>query len=225
MSESRGEPLVRASSLRIGYGSRVVAECPDFEIFAGDYLCIAGPNGSGKSTLVKTMAGLAAAVGGELSLAPGLASGGIGYVPQSGPSRHDFPASVREVVMSGCQAARGWRPFYLSEERRRAARAMVRLGVASLAKRCYRELSGGQRRRVLLARAICAEPRLLLLDEPAGGLDHEGADALYEALGEANARGVAVVMVTHDLETASVCATRILRLGAEPSFERGPRGA
>lgn len=212
--------LVESRDLRLGYGSNAMCPCPDFTVGAGDYLSIVGPNGTGKTTLLKCIAGLLKPRGGTLTLAPGLADGGIGYLPQQGPLQRDFPASVREVVQSGCQALRGLRPFYTRAERRRAADAMERLGVAELAKRCYYELSGGQRQRVLLARAICGECRLLLLDEPTTGLDPEATEDFYRLLHSINFGGVAVVMVSHDLDGALQDATHILTLGAHASFER-----
>ena len=215
--------LVECRDLRLGYGSVAVPPCPDFTVGAGDYLCIVGQNGSGKTTLLKATAGLVKPISGTLALAPGLASGGIGYVPQQGPLQRDFPASVSEVVQSGCQAKRGWRPFYTREDRRRAYAAMERLGIASLAKRCYRELSGGQRQRVLLARALCGDCRLLLLDEPTTGLDPDATTDLYTLLREVNSSGIAVAMVTHDHSAALAAASHILTLGVDASFRRNER--
>ena len=212
--------LVECRDLRLGYGSSAMYPCPDFTVGVGDYVSVVGPNGAGKTTLLKCIAGLLKPLGGTLALAPGLASGGIGYLPQQGPIQRDFPASVREVVQSGCQALRGLRPFYTRAERRRAAEAMERLGVDALATRCYRELSGGQRQRVLLARAICGECRLLLLDEPTTGLDPEATAEFYRLLHGVNSGGVAVIMVSHDLDGALQDATHILTLGANASFER-----
>jgi len=214
--------LVECRGLRFGYGGRAMSPCPDFAVGAGDYVAVVGPNGTGKTTLLKCVAGLLKPLAGTVSLAPGLAHGGIGYLPQQPPMQRDFPASVREVVESGCQALRGLRPFYSRAERSRAEAAMVRLGIADLARRCCRELSGGQRQRVLLARAVCGNCRLLLLDEPATGLDPEATAELYRTLCEINSGGVAVVMVTHDLEVAQLGASHVLTLGARASFRRNP---
>ncbi len=211
--------LVEGRGLRLGYGARQTPPCPDFTVGAGDFVSIVGPNGAGKTTLLKCVAGLLKPLAGTLTLAPGLAEGGIGYLPQQTPMQRDFPASVREVVQSGCQALRGLRPFYTAAEKRRAAEAMERLGVASLSGRCYRELSGGQRQRVLLARAICGECRLLLLDEPTTGLDPEATAEFYATLRDIHSGGVAVLMVSHDLDGAYRSATHILTLGAKASFE------
>ena len=212
--------LVECRNLRLGYGSNALPPCPDFTVGAGNCLVIVGPNGTGKTTLLKCIAGLLKPLSGTLARAPGLASGGIGYLPQQGPLQRDFPASVREVVQSGCQALRGLRPFYTRAEKRRAAEAMERLGISALAKRCYRELSGGQRQRVLLARAVCGECRMLLLDEPTTGLDPAATEEFYRTLQEINVGGVAVAMVSHDLDGALRNATHVLTLGKTASFER-----
>ncbi len=212
--------LVECRDLRLGYGSNAMPPCPDFTVGAGNYLCIVGANGSGKTTLLKAIAGLIKPLSGTLALAADLVSGGIGYVPQQGPLQRDFPASVREVVQSGCQAMRGWRPFYSYAERRRAKDAMERLGIAELARRCYRELSGGQRQRVLLARALCGDCRLLLLDEPTTGLDRDATADFYRLLREINAGGMTIAMVTHDHSAALTSATHVLTLGPDASFRR-----
>ena len=201
--------LVECRDLRLGYGSHAMPPCPDFTVEAGDYLCIVGPNGSGKSTLLKAVAGLVKPLSGTLSLAPGLSGGRIGYVPQQGPLQRDFPASVREVVQSGCQSTRGWRPFYSRGEKLRARDAMERLGIAPLAGRCYRELSGGQRQRALLARAMCGGCHLLLMDWSIGM--------------PSNAEMMTVAMVTHDRSGALESATHMLTLGPDASFERSAR--
>lgn len=170
MNADGANVLVECRGLRIGYGGRAMSPCPDFTVGAGDCVAVVGPNGTGKTTLLKCVAGLLKPLAGTIVWSPGLARGGIGYLPQQAPLQRDFPASVREVVESGCQALRGLRPFYSRAERRRADAAMARLGVADLARRCYRELSGGQRQRVLLARAVCGDCRLLLLDEPVSAM-------------------------------------------------------
>ncbi len=215
--------LIDCRGLRLGYGSRLVASCPDFTVGAGDFLAVVGPNGSGKTTLLKTVAGLIRPLYGSLGISEELANGGIGYLPQQKDVQRDFPASVREVVQSGCQALRGWRPFYTRDERKMAKDALVRFEISSLRHRSYRELSGGQRQRVLLARALCAPRKLLLLDEPTTGLDPDAQTDLHRLLGEINSEGLAVMMVTHDLSPALRLATHILTLGDHASYERNVR--
>jgi len=144
-------------NLAVGYDGKVVARDVSFRVDAGDYLCILGENGAGKSTLMKTILGLQPPLGGEIETGDGLRQNEIGYLPQQTAAQKDFPASVREVILSGCQGRCGKRPFYSAEEKRIAEDAMARMHVDNLAHRCYRELSGGQQQRVLLARALCAE--------------------------------------------------------------------
>lgn len=222
----QSEAIAIARDLKVGYPEGHVAACPDFSLSPGDFLCVCGENGCGKTALLKTVAGLLPPVAGELSLRPRRAKGGssaglsIGYLPQLGPVHKDFPASVIEVVRSGCQAMRGLRPFYTFAERRRAQRMLERLGMADLASRAYRELSGGQRQRVLIARALVAPRDLLLFDEPTNALDAASSVDLMRLLREINGKGVAVMMVTHDPAAASA-ATAILRLGANAAFAKG----
>ena len=199
-------------NLSVGYESHAVAEGLDFAVGAGDYLCIVGENGSGKSTLMKTLLRLQEPLGGQILFGDGLKQNEIGYLPQKTAVQRDFPASVREIVLSGCQGRCGLRPFYNREEKRLAQEAMERMGIAPLADRCFRELSGGQQQRVLLARALCATRKLLLLDEPVAGLDPKATAELYELIASLNREGVAILMVSHDLAAVDY-ASHILHIG------------
>ena len=210
--------LIECHGLRIGYGTTTDVACPDFSVASEDFLCVMGPNGSGKSTLLKTIAGLIAPRAGAMSVDDGLHDGGIGYLPQRSPLQDDFPATVCEVVRTGCQALRGMRPFYLRSEKKLAERALIRFGLKDLARRPYRSLSGGQRQRVLLARALCVPRRLLLLDEPTAGLDQDAVASLYDCIMSLKASGPAIVMVTHELAAARRFASHILRLGDGAEF-------
>ncbi len=164
----------------LGYEGKAVVRHLDFEVNQGDYLCIVGENGSGKSTLIKALLRLKKPMSGEICMGDGLEADGIGYLPQQTAVQRDFPASVREIVLSGCLGRTGFRPFYGKKEKETARLQMERLGIAQLAGRCYRELSGGQQQRVLLARALCATGSMLLLDEPAAGLDQIGRASCRE---------------------------------------------
>ena len=155
----------------LGYDGSVVADKLDFTISSGDYLCILGENGSGKSTLIKAILGLKPQISGEIEWCGDVKKNEIGYLPQQTVVQRDFPASVREIVRSGCIGKCGLRPFYTRKEKELAEDTIKQLGIEQLAKRCYRELSGGQQQRVLLARALCATRKMLLLDEPVTGLD------------------------------------------------------
>ena len=203
----------------LGYEGREIVGNLTFSVNAGDYLCIVGENGSGKSTLMKTILGLRAPMRGEIRVGDGLKRNEIGYLPQQTAVQRDFPASVREIVLSGCQSRAGLRPFYNRAEKQLAAENMEKLGIAALSGRCYRDLSGGQQQRVLLARALCATRKLLLLDEPVSGLDPKVTAELYRIIADLNANdGITVIMISHDISAALRYATHILHIGDEIFF-------
>ena len=212
--------LIDCQGLRMGYAAATDIPCPDFSVAPEDFLCVVGPNGSGKSTLIKTLAGLMPPRMGTLTVAEGLHGGGIGYLPQRSPLQDDFPATVREVVRTGCQSLRGLRPFYTRAEKNLAERALVRFGLKDLARRPYRALSGGQRQRVLLARALCVPRRLLLLDEPTTGLDQTAVASFYASLRSLRETGLAIVMATHELAAARPLASHVLRLGGHAAYSK-----
>lgn len=206
--------LFSCKDLTLGYDGRAVAENLNFEAEKGDYLCIIGENGTGKSTLIKTLLDLNKPLSGEIKREASFSPRRIGYMPQKTPMQKDFPASVREVVLSGCLGGKGFWSFYTKADRKKAAEVMERLDISGLADRCIRELSGGQQQRVFLARAMCAAKDVLLVDEPCAGLDAGGSAELYALLDELHrADGMTVLMVTHDLEAAGVYADKILKLG------------
>ena len=147
--------LIQCKNVSLAYDGTVVAEQLDFSVQRGEYLCIVGENGSGKSTLVKGLLGLMRPLTGEIEYGDGLTQRDIGYVPQQTNVQKDFPASVREVVLSGTIGRFGHSLFYTAEQKSAAYRAMDRLGIRELEKCCYRELSGGQQQRVRLASFFC----------------------------------------------------------------------
>lgn len=205
--------------LTLGYSGQIVVSDLNFTVEKGDYLCIVGENGSGKSTLLKTLLHLQKPLEGELLTDDGLGPGEVGYLPQQKASQQDFPATVQEIVISGCQNRCGWRPFYNKAEKQRAKDAMERMLIAPLAEHSYRELSGGQQQRVLLARALCATRQMLILDEPATGLDPEVTGELYKLIQELNEKdGITVIMVSHDIKAALAYATHILHIGPKIFF-------
>ena len=206
-------------NLTVGYDGRTVLQGLNFEVNPGDYLCIVGENGSGKSTLMKTILGLQAPIGGRILTGDGLRKNEIGYLPQQTQAQKDFPASVREIVLSGCQGRCGSRPFYSKEEKRLAEENIGKMGIGSLTKRCYRELSGGQRQRVLLARALCATRKMLLLDEPVSGLDPRVTAEMYGLIETLNREeGITVMMISHDISAALKYASHILHIGDSVFF-------
>ncbi len=213
------EILLKCEHVDFGYENYDVVKDVSLEIVPGDYLCIVGANGSGKSTLMKGLLGLLKPTGGTITLADELRKSGIGYLPQQTPAQKDFPATVEEVVISGCLGMRGKRPFYSPNERKVAAANMEKLGIADLRKSCYRDLSGGQKQRVLIARALCATDKLLILDEPITGLDPSTTQDFYRLLRHLNRDDhVAVLMVTHDIQNIVSQAKKILHLKQTVQF-------
>ena len=207
--------LLTCRDLSLGYEGKPILEHISFEVKQGDYLCIVGENGSGKTTLMKTILGLIHPLKGQVLTGDGLRQSEIGYLPQQTLVQRDFPASVKEIVLSGCQGRQGMRPFYSGADKELAWKNIDRMEIRHLAKRCYRELSGGQQQRVLLARALCATKKLLLLDEPVAGLDPKVTAEMYQLISDLNRKdGITVVMISHDLEAALRCATHILHIGA-----------
>ena len=211
--------LLACRDVSLGYEGQNVLTHLNLSIRAGDYLCVVGDNGSGKSTLLRGLLGLLAPQSGEIWRAPELRRGAIGYLPQQTRAQRDFPASVWEVVLSGCLSQRGSRFFYSAAQKSSALMNMGTLGILELKDESYRNLSGGQQQRVLLARALCAAGRLLILDEPITGLDPAAAQDLYKTLSYLNEKeGMAVVMVTHDLRPALRQARTVLHIGRSGLF-------
>lgn len=212
-----GEQII-CRNAALGYEDGIVTENLNFTVNSGDYLCILGENGSGKSTLIKALLGLKPQVSGEIKWCDGFSARDIGYLPQQTPVQRDFPASVREIVLSGCLSKKGFHPFYNSVEKKLADDTIKQLGIESLANRCYRELSGGQQQRVLLARALCATSKMLLLDEPVTGLDPLAQTELYELIAKLNNQKISIIMVSHDISAALKYATHILHISKTQLF-------
>ena len=213
------EPQIICQDLKLGVGANILVEHLSFTIKKGDYLCIVGENGAGKSTLLRAILGLLKPLSGSIILGDGLQRREIGYLPQQTFVQRDFPASVREVVLSGCQGRCGLRPFYNREEKQIAEKAMEQMEIAGLAKTCYRDLSGGQQQRVLLARALCASDKLLVLDEPVSGLDPKMAETMYRLVARINREmGITIIMISHDVREAIPYATHILHMDQDYFF-------
>ena len=200
---------ITCKDLAVGYSPYIVAKEINFEINKGDYICVVGENGAGKSTLMKTILHLQSACEGSITLGDGLTPREIGYLPQQTLVQRDFPATVREIVLSGT-ITKGFGFFYSKEQKQTAEAMMEQLHISDLASQSYRQLSGGQQQRVLLARALCATDKLLVLDEPISGLDPSATDELYQLISELNANGTSILMVTHDLNALQ-----------DPSFHHG----
>ncbi|MCR5063484.1 MAG: ABC transporter ATP-binding protein [Treponema sp.] len=209
---------ISAENLTLGYDSKIILQNLNFYIEEGDYLCIIGENGSGKTTLMKTLLGLLKPIDGKIKFLNGIEKNQIGYLPQQTDVQKDFPASVREIVISGFQSKMNGRPFYTKKEKAEALKNMQLLGIEALARRSYKELSGGQQQRVLLARALCATNKMILLDEPVTGLDPAATNEMYTLIKELNNQGITIIMITHDTNCALKYANKILEIGSKLFF-------
>ncbi len=205
--------FITVTDLSLGYDSQIIVKDLNFSVERGDYLCIVGENGSGKTTLMKTLLHLMEPAGGQIRTGDGLAANEIGYLPQQTLVQRDFPASVAEIVLSGCLGRGGFHPFYKKEDKKLAFENMERMQIADLADRCYRTLSGGQQQRVLLARALCATRKVLILDEPVAGLDPMVTARMYDLISRLNKEGITIIMISHDISAALRYASHILHIG------------
>lgn len=211
--------LISCKSVSASYDGMNVLNNLSFSVCEGDYLCIVGENGSGKSTLIKCLLGIKNVDSGEIIMGDGLKQTDIGYLPQQTVLQKGFPATVSEVVMSGCLNSRGYYPFFTSKEKKRAFESMEKLGISDLKSRSYRELSGGQQQRVLLARALCSAKKLILLDEPVTALDPAASAEFYSVISEINRKyNIAVIMVSHDIQNSVGNALHILHLSKNKYF-------
>ena len=201
-----------------GYEGIPLTKHINFKVEKGDYLCIVGENGAGKSTLMKTLLRLQPVIKGEITYSDELGKNEIGYLPQQTLIQRDFPASVWEIVLSGNLAKTGLRPFYNSEEKKRAKDCLQKLDAWDLRKQTFRNLSGGQQQRVLLARALAATSKIILLDEPVSGLDAKVTEEMYSLVEKLNKDGITIIMISHDIKTAVKYASHILHLGHKQLF-------
>ena len=209
---------ISVRDVTISYEKKPVVSHVSFEVESGDYLCVVGENGAGKTTLLKGMLGLIPVKSGSIDFGEGIKPNQIGYLPQQTQIQKDFPASVYEVVLSGCLNRIGLKPFFPAGEKRRAMEKMRELGIEKMKYQSYKMLSGGQQQRVLLARALCAADRVILLDEPFSGLDPLVTAGLYQIIKDLNQNGVTIIMITHDVKAAVENAGKILHLGTSAAF-------
>lgn len=211
-------PLIECKNLNLSYEGLTVIENINFALNNGDYLCIVGENGSGKSTLIKTLLGLHKASSGDVIFNE-IHPNEIGYLPQQSLNKGSFPASVYEVTLSGRLNKKKLHPFYTKADKEAADKNLKMLDVFHLKNRCFGELSGGQQQRVLLARALCATSKLILLDEPVASLDPIATNEFYSVIEHLNkAHNLSVIMVSHDISAAINNASHILHLSRDNSF-------
>lgn len=210
---------IECKNLIIGYEGKAIRDSLNFCVNKGDYLCIVGENGSGKSTLMKTLLSLQKPISGDIIFGDGVSKHEIGYLPQQATVKRDFPATNYEIVLSGCVSRLGNKPFYSREEKEIAINSMQKMNIYNYKDRCFKELSGGQQQRVLLARALCATRKILLLDEPVSGLDPIVTHEMYELIKELNEKdNITIIMISHDMNDAIKYASHILHIGSKIFF-------
>lgn len=209
--------MIKLENLTIGYDNQIILKDVNLSINEGEYVCILGANGSGKSTLLKTVLGLIKPLTGKIIIDKKTS---IGYVPQAKMLQQDFPATVNEIVMSGCLKKMKWRPFYTKKERDLANKNMKLLQISSLKNKSFSELSGGQQQRALIARALCATNKVLFLDEPFTALDGYGALKLYGILKKLNRdEHVTIVVISHDVDTILRYANHVIHVDETIVFD------
>lgn len=205
--------LISIHKLRLGFGKNIAVSNSDFEISSGDFVCIVGANGSGKTTLIKAILGLVSPISGTIKFGDGLFLKEIGYLPQELNLEQNFPALVSEVVLSGCLSKMRHRICYNEVEKQKMQEILKRLGILKLKDMSFNELSGGQKQKVLLARTLVSEPKLLILDEPSNNLDHASREDFYQILMDLNqSKGITILMVTHDLDKKDLIGNKIIAI-------------
>ncbi|MBR5401953.1 MAG: ATP-binding cassette domain-containing protein [Treponema sp.] len=204
--------LLECKDLSLGYGTTLIQEKLNLSIQKGGYIFILGENGSGKSTLVKTMLGFIKPFAGTIEYSPDWKKKGLGYLPQTSEIQKTFPATVKEIVLSGFQADLGLLPFYKKQHYEKARQNLERVGMQNYIGHSFKELSGGQQQRVLFARALCAASSVLVMDEPAKGFDSDAVKNMYQIVSELNKQGLTVITISHDQEAAQKYATQIITL-------------
>lgn len=205
--------IIKLEKLKLGFGESTVITDASLTLDAGDFACIVGANGAGKSTLVKAILGLIKPQSGNIYYLNGLAQTQIGYLPQETRVDNNFPATVEEIVLSGCLGHMGWKPFYCHKEKQHVKRSLKTLGIEDLAKKRFVDLSGGQKQKVLLARSLSATTKMLILDEPSNNLDHKSRKEFYKTLKALNREHkLTIMMITHDLDADDLIGNKIIRI-------------
>lgn len=209
--------LINVNHLTLGYERQEVIKDLSFAVEKGDFMTIIGANGSGKSTLVKGLLGLIKPMQGDIQYH--IDTKQIGYMPQETKIDATFPASVEEIVLSGTLNRLGHRPFYGKKERKLADDSLALLDILDLKKKSFADLSGGQRQKVLLSRALSATRELLILDEPSNNLDFSSREEFYKIIHRLNKEeGITILMITHDLDMHAIAGNKIIAFEDQKIF-------
>ena len=209
--------ILEVKNLKVLYSNHVAIENINFKIEAGEYVCLMGENGSGKSTLIKTIVGLIKPEEGEVNI--GIPLDEVAYLSQTNLKDLDFPATAKEVIMLGRQKHKKL-PFYTNQDKEIYKKVIKQLKIEDIQDKRIGDLSGGQKQRVLIARALVKEPKLLILDEPATGLDYNITQELYEILEKQNKEEkTTIIMATHDLDEVEHIKPRIVCLAKTVKYD------
>lgn len=206
------ERVILVKNLTLGYGKNKVINSADFEIFEQDFVCVVGANGAGKSTLIKAILGLIPFKTGQILFGENISRREIGFLPQEAKIDLNFPATVFEIVMSGNLGRMGKRIFYRKDDKERAVEILKKLGILKLKNVSFFELSGGQKQKVLLARALIATSKILILDEPSNNLDFKSRKDFYKILKDLNKAGLTIVMITHDIDADDLIGNKVINI-------------
>jgi zinc transport system ATP-binding protein len=215
------EKALELNNVTFSYGAEIAVRSVTFSIDRGDFLGIIGPNGGGKSTLLRLTLGMLKPQSGSVKLLgddPDKTRIAAGYVPQETSSNKGFPISVLDAVRMGLTARRGIGRTFTKEDKQRTGAIIEELGLGALSNRTIGELSGGQRQKVLLARALVAKPAILFLDEPTASIDATGSDEIYSNLERLNEQGTTIVLVTHNVGVVSQYIKSIACINKELHF-------
>ena len=204
--------IINGENISIKYDDEYIIKDLSFKVEDNDYLCIIGENGSGKTTLMKAILGLIKIDQGNITFNNDLKNNEITYLPQTNNIQKDFPATVKEVVLSGCLNRLEKRFFYNQEDKDLALKNIEKLNITNIINKSFKNLSGGQKQRVLLARALSANKKILLLDEPVTGLDPKTTKELYKIIKELNDEGLTIIMISHDIKEVIKYSKHILSI-------------
>ena len=209
--------ILEVKNLQVSYNNHVAIDKINFKINKGEYVCFVGENGSGKSTLIKTIMGLKKENKGEVNL--NISRDEVSYLEQGDLKKIDFPATAKEIIMTGVQKHNKL-PFYTKQDKEKFKKVVAELKIEEIVNRRIGDLSGGQKQRVLLARALIREPKLIILDEPATGLDAKITRELYKILNKLNKeQNVTIIMATHDLDELKAIKPRIICLAKTIKYD------